>query len=137
MDEHDPWAILSEQGISIRPFAADRTSWQYGFPILEATWYGPYETQSDALRAALRHLFLLAQRGSSVISNIPTTLPSAGSSSSDLATQLKALKTLLRELQIARAKLESKDAVDLEVRLKQVREQIALLNQQATPSDNG
>ena len=137
MNEHDPWTILSEQGVSIRPLAADRSSWQYGFPTLEATWYGPFDTRSDALRAALRHLFLLAQRSSSIIGNIPTIQMSAGPSSSDPATQLKTLEELLRQLELARAMVEPRDAADLEVRLKHVREQIEHLDRQMMRSDNG
>jgi hypothetical protein len=137
MDEHDAWFILAEQGIVIEPTAANRLNWQYAFPMLEATWYGPYDTRNDALRAALRHLLLLAQRSFSAIGHMPTTQMPAENPSTDLATQLKTLKTLWWELTMARAAMGIRESIDLEVRIKQVNEQIAGLEEQLKQSGGG
>ena len=136
MDEHDAWFILAEQGILIEPIAADRSSWQYAFPMLEPTWYGSYDTRNDALRAALRHLLLLAQHSISATGQVPTTQTSAEKPSTDLAIQLKTLKAMWHELQLARARVGIKESVDLDLRIKHVEEQIALLKQQAMRWDN-
>ena len=137
MDKHDAWFILAEQGIVIEPTAADRSSWQYAFPLLEATWYGPYDTRNDTLRAALRHLLLLAQRSFSPIGQVPPTQMPAENPSADLATQLKALTTLWRELQVEDAQMGIKGRITRVVRIKQVEEQIARLKKQLKQSDGG
>jgi hypothetical protein len=137
MDERDAWMILAEQGIVIEPTAADRSSWQYAFPLFDATWYGAYDTRNDALRAALRHLLLLAQRSFSAIGQVPTIQTPAENSSADLTTQLRTLKTLLWELTMARAGVGVREGVDLNVRIKQVEEQIARLQEQLKQSGDG
>jgi hypothetical protein len=137
MDERDIWSILAEQGIVIEPTAANRSSWQYAFPMLEATWYGAYDTRNDALRAALRHLLLLAQRSFSAIGQVPTTQMPAKNLSADLATQLETLTTLWRELRVEDAQMGITGRVDREIRIKQVREQIAHLQEQLKQSGDG
>jgi hypothetical protein len=137
MDEHVAWFILAEQGIVIEPTAANRSNWQYAFPMLEATWYGPYDTRNDALRAALRHLLLLAQRSFSAIGQVPTTQMPAEDPSTDLATQLKTLKALRRELELARAQMGMTENVDLDIRIKHVGKQIARLEEQLKQSGDG
>lgn len=137
MNEYDVWPILAEQGIIIEPITTDRSSWQYAFPMLEATWYGPYDTQPDALRAALRHLLLLAQRSFNVISQVPAIQMLAENPSTDqLAAQLKTLKALRGELEMTQAKMGITNNVDLNIRLKHVRKQIAHLEEQLKELDD-
>jgi hypothetical protein len=102
MDAHDPWNILAEQGIHFRPATGYPQGWEYALLMLTATWYGPYVSREEALRAALRHLFALVQSGSISMAsaNIPT---GASNPLATSAEQLKVLRQQLRALYLTNA----------------------------------
>jgi Arc/MetJ-type ribon-helix-helix transcriptional regulator len=123
MDAQDAWMILAEQGILFRPVSPPTQGWEYTISMPTLTWYGPYPTREEALRAALRHLLSQAQ-------NSPSTIESAAqgttatSSSEQLTAQLQLLRQQLFELHRAEALLGIAHAPEIRPRIEKLKEQI-------------
>jgi hypothetical protein len=128
MHTHDPWSILAERGIHFRLGTAYPQGWEYTLPMLEATWYGPYVSREEALRAALRHLFTLIQRGASTMPSATLTAATNYPSVS-YEEQLKMLRRQLRALELARASQGVTSAPDLDPRIEAAVEQIEQIEQ--------
>jgi hypothetical protein len=133
MDTHDPWSILAEQGIHFRPGTAYPQGWEYALPTLAATWYGPYVSREEALRAALRHLFTLVQSGASTTPSATVTAATA-SPSVDYEEQLKMLRRQWMALQRALALQGIASAPELGPRIEAVEEQIEQIEQRMAES---
>ena len=133
MDTHDPWHILAEQGIHFRLGTADPQAWEYALPTLAATWYGPYISRAEALRAALRHLFTMAQTGASTMPSATGTTATAYPSV-DYAEQLKVLWRQLWALERARALKAVASDPELDPRIDAVKEQIEQIKQHMAES---
>lgn len=116
MDEQEPWSILAEQGILFRPSLQYREGWEYAMPTFVASWYGPYATRAEALRAALRQL----------LSMVALTAGSTSDAES-LAAQVQALQRRLSALHLEWAMRGGMYSADLDPQIDDVREQIKRL----------
>ena len=133
MNIHDPWSILAEQGIHFRPATAYPKGWEYTLPMLVATWYGPYVSREEALRAALRHLFTLVQSGANTVT--PTSVTNDTTKLTEaVMEQLRFLYRQLFALQRARALQGVAGAPELDPRIEAVKEQIEQIEQRMAES---
>jgi len=124
MVAQDVWLVLAEQGLLFRPAHAHGSGWEYTITKLGETWYGPYATREEALRAILRHLLDLLPEGAAIIE--PAILASAttASRSDDLEAQLRSLREQLRYLEIEAARRGIAGSSELEPRITDLIEQI-------------
>src|SRR6266498_1355133 len=68
-----PWREIAGEGIKIRFSSNYSQLWEYNIPAISKTWYGPFQTEELAKRAAIIYLLQQAHINFSV-SNEAITL---------------------------------------------------------------